>query len=80
MKIVAIVVNANCQGESVDDNAAMLIEYSCGDRLFSSSVTTVVDLTRTESEIREDIRTTVSDAVNVSRGLSTTSADVRLFA
>ena len=80
MKIAAVIINANCQGESVDDRASMMIEYSCGDRLYSSSVLVIADLTRTEAEIRDDIRTAVSNEVNAQRGLSTTAADVRLFA
>lgn len=79
MKIVAVVMTGNCQGQTTDDQAELMVEYSCGDLVFSSSLAVSADLNRTEAELRDDVRAAVSADVNTKRGLSTTAADVRLF-
>jgi hypothetical protein len=78
MKIAVWITDVGCD-EAQDDEACVCAQYFCGDRSFSSSVLTHVDLNLTEDQIKDAIRTSVSNDVNTKRGLSTTAADVRLI-
>lgn len=79
MNTIAKIQWIGCQGQASDDQSLCNVEYSCGDRQLDSSVELVLDITQTEDQLKEAVRTAVSNDVNTKRGLSTTSADVRLL-
>lgn len=79
MKIIAHADSFSCPGGGADDQAITSVGYSCGTGTLSSSVEVAMDLTKTESQLQDDVRAAVSADVNTKLGSSTTAADVRLL-
>lgn len=79
MKIIALINNASCPSCNGPDEALCLIDYSVGDRSLSTSVFVQVDLTQTEDQIRDAIRTAVAADSNSKCVTQVTAADVRVF-
>jgi hypothetical protein len=79
MKVIALIADVNCQTAPLNDEAGLLIEYSCGDRCLNTTMFVTVDLARTEDQIREDVRVAVAADSNSKCETQITSADVRVF-
>jgi hypothetical protein len=79
MKVLAFVVDCFVDGQTPSGHCTFNVHYLTSDGQLSADGTFNVDISETEGQITQSLKSGVADAVNTALSTSLTAADVRLF-